>query len=76
MQPLPKIARTYTTRRFVTSGEGENKGGSTEDDGKYSNSNRNKDHESSSDGFTSGINFPKSKQIAVFKIVHGITVPY
>ncbi|XP_074638005.1 uncharacterized protein LOC141896617 isoform X3 [Acropora palmata] len=58
-QQLPKIARTFTTGRFVTSGEGENKGGSTEDDGRYSNSNRNKDHESSSGGFTSGINFAK-----------------
>ncbi|XP_015779989.1 PREDICTED: uncharacterized protein LOC107357866 [Acropora digitifera] len=58
-QQLPKFARTFTTSRFVTSGEGENKGGSTEDDGRYSNSNRNKDHESSSGGFTSGINFAK-----------------
>ena len=75
-QQLPKIARTFTTSRFVTSGEGENKGGSTEDDGRYSNSNRNKDHESSGGGFTSGINFAKSKQMTVFKIVYCITLPY
>lgn len=75
VQQLPKIARTYKTSRFVTSGEGENKDGSTEDDGNDSNSNRNKDHESSSGGFMSGINFAKSKQIAIFKIVYFITLP-
>ncbi|XP_068760406.1 uncharacterized protein [Montipora capricornis] len=60
VQLPPRIPRTYATKTFVTSGDGEGWGGSSEDGGKDSNSYGDKHYERSGDAdFESTINFAK-----------------
>ena len=69
VQLPPRIPRTYATKTFVTSGGGEGWGGSSEDDGKDSNSYGDKHYERSGDAdFESTINFAKGNSISLYLI--------
>ncbi|KAJ7373519.1 hypothetical protein OS493_011119 [Desmophyllum pertusum] len=55
----PRISRTYSNKSFVTSGVGEDKGGSHEDDGSHSKSHGSRDQGSANDDFGSNMDLAK-----------------
>ena len=51
----PRTSRTYSNKRFVTSGFGEDRGGPQDDEGSHSKSNGSQDQESDYENFESNM---------------------
>ncbi|KAL9955764.1 hypothetical protein ACROYT_G037140 [Oculina patagonica] len=56
---FPRVSQTYSNKRFVTSGDGENKGGSQDDESSDSKSNGSQDHGSSNENLESNMDLAK-----------------
>jgi len=61
---FPRISRTYSKKRFVTSGDGEDQGGSKDDKRSDSKSHNSKDQGSANEDFFSNMDLAKSEYIA------------
>jgi len=61
---FPRITRTYSKKSFVTSGDGEDQGGSKDDERSDSKSHSSKDQGSANEDFTSNMDLAKSEYIA------------
>lgn len=71
----PRISRTFSNKRFVTSGVGEDNGGSQDDDGSQSKSNGSQDQGSAYENFESNTDLAKSECKAIsLKFKHYVQV--